>query len=242
MSSVKLPYQFETGPGHAVLTLEPGLNNVQWSEIERVGSDVLARVQESRPPAIIVDLSGMDYMGSAMVALLVRVWKTVKETGGKMAVVNRHADTLEVLRLAGLTKVWTIVTSREEAEAHLGVRRKAGTAAAAPAGPAAARSVTVPLVRGILLLLTAVVALGISFTSSPLIDRTLSRGAACVIAALALIVGTVVSLYGSGMKRGVGVFVVAAGLAVLMAGVMVLAGVDLGAPVVGPEPAAPLND
>lgn len=118
--SNQLPYRLELENRRAIVALLPELNEVPWADIERVGSDIISRIQGLQSPNLLVDLCALNYMGSAQVALVVRMFKTVKEKNGKMIVANRDPMVLEVLSLAGLNKVWTIVDSRERAMAMLG--------------------------------------------------------------------------------------------------------------------------
>lgn len=118
--STQLPYRLELENRRAIVALLPELNEVPWADIERVGSEILAKLQPLTSPNLLVDLCALNYMGSAQVALVVRMFKTVKEKNGKMVVANRDPMVLEVLSLAGLNKVWTIVDSRERAMSMLG--------------------------------------------------------------------------------------------------------------------------
>jgi anti-anti-sigma factor len=114
-------FQLETVRHVTVVSLLPGLNEIPWSDIEQVGSQVLTHVGKSAQPSVLVDLCHLDYMGSAQVALVVRIFKAIKERGGKLIVSNRHPMVLEVLSLAGLNKLWTIVDSRAIGLKQLGV-------------------------------------------------------------------------------------------------------------------------
>jgi anti-anti-sigma factor len=118
-------YRFETVNGCLTVTLLPELNDKQWADIERVGSEIVERISGAPSPKVLVDLTPLSYMGSAMVALIVRLYKTVNSRGGKMVVVNQHELVFEVLKLAGLTKLWTIVGTRQEAYATLGIKATA---------------------------------------------------------------------------------------------------------------------
>ncbi|MFO1093609.1 MAG: hypothetical protein U0992_09890 [Planctomycetaceae bacterium] len=71
-------------------------------------------------------MSRLEYMGSALVALVVRVWKAVQNGGGKVVVVCGGGMPQEVLRLAGLDKVWTIVTTYEDGLRKLGISGPSG--------------------------------------------------------------------------------------------------------------------
>lgn len=118
--SNQLPYRLELENRRAIVALLPELNEVPWADIERVGSDIISKIQSLPSPHLLVDLCGLNYMGSAQVALVVRMFKTIKEKNGKMVVANKDPMVLEVLSLAGLNKVWTIVDSRERALSMLG--------------------------------------------------------------------------------------------------------------------------
>ena len=122
----------------AIVTLKPALSDVKWDQIETLGSAIETRLANDKPKKVLFDISPLTYMGSAMVALVVRWWKTVEKAGGKSVVVCNDDNVLEVLRLASLDKHWTIKGSREEAFTELGARSfSGGGAAAAPADDAA---------------------------------------------------------------------------------------------------------
>ena len=114
------PYRIETNRGRVILALMPELNEVPWADIERIGAELVSRLQDLPNPALLVDLCALNYMGSAQVALVVRLFKTVKERGGRMVVANRDAMVQEVLTLAGLDKLWTISPSPEHGLKLLG--------------------------------------------------------------------------------------------------------------------------
>jgi anti-anti-sigma factor len=103
------------------------MNKCQWSEIEGVGDQVLKELEPIGTPHLIVDLSELDYIGSSMVALVVRVWKVVKAKQARMVVVNRNPMVLEVLQISKLNEVWPILEYREDALYELGVSQEAKT-------------------------------------------------------------------------------------------------------------------
>jgi len=116
LSATQSPCRFEEAErGVIVVSPRPELNDVQWADIEEIGDGIVSRVRDKSRPRVVIDLTEMNYMGSAMVALLVRVWKAVDENGGKLAVCNVNHLVREVLDLAGLTQKWTVTDTREEA-------------------------------------------------------------------------------------------------------------------------------
>jgi anti-anti-sigma factor len=116
----------ELDRGVMAVTLRPELNEVPWTDIERIGSGVVSRVASRDRPRVLVDLSDLSHMGSAMVALVVRIWKAASEKGGRMIVVNRHELVAEVLQISGLAGKWTIVPTRHEALASFDGARSSG--------------------------------------------------------------------------------------------------------------------
>lgn len=194
--------------GCAVITLLPELNDAQWSEIEQVGSDVLQRLQEFRPPALLVDLTALDYMGSAMVALLVRFWKTVRRDEGAMVVVTQNEMVQEVLELAGLNTVWSIVETREE-----GLQELKPVVRSSETGGFALLTFL-----GVIAILAA--GLGTYFLLRPgdIVEPRAAglMGLGCSV--VGLIVGAVLMLRESGGRRAAGVAVALASLALLGTG------------------------
>jgi anti-anti-sigma factor len=101
-------------------TLRRELVKAEWSTIEQVGDSVLATVEEKKHPQVLMDLSELEHMGSSMVAMLVRLWKSVESKDGAMVFVCEENNIYEVLKLAGLTNVWTIKDNRQDALDLLG--------------------------------------------------------------------------------------------------------------------------
>lgn len=110
-------FNFVENPGHAVLAFDESLSEAKWEEIEALGGTLKQKISAMARPVFIVDLSKLTFMGSSIVALIVKLWKASQERDGGMVVVNQHAVVKDVLDVSGLTKVWTIVRTRDEATA-----------------------------------------------------------------------------------------------------------------------------
>jgi len=113
-------YRIEFDHNRAIVALLPALNDVAWADIEKIGADVVSQLANLTTPLLLVDLTALNYMGSSQVALVVRMFKSIKERGGRLVVANKHPLVTEVLTLAGLNKLWTIVDSRDAALKLLG--------------------------------------------------------------------------------------------------------------------------
>ena len=114
------PYDFQLLKNYAVVSFNPMLGDCKWGDIERVGNELRDQLAQLKKPVFLLDLSKLEYMGSSVVALIVKLWKTAQEREGDMIVVNTNGMIREVLDIAGLSRVWTIVGSRDEAEEILG--------------------------------------------------------------------------------------------------------------------------
>ncbi len=121
MDTTSLPFQYETTDRCSIICLTPHLAEVNWGDLEQVGTEIIQRVQQKPEPNVLVDLSQLSYMGSSQVALVVRLWKAIKSRNGKMAVQVTHPLVRDVLRIAGLNSLWDITETRVDALRSLGI-------------------------------------------------------------------------------------------------------------------------
>ncbi|MCA9024927.1 MAG: STAS domain-containing protein [Planctomycetaceae bacterium] len=126
MTASDTNYHIDQFGDYSAVTLLPAMNNAQWSEIEQAGTDIMGRLNGVKSPAVLVDLTPLNYMGSSMVAMIVRCWKNVQTNNGRIVVVCNNEVVREVISLAGLTKVWPIVENREDGLKELGVAAGGG--------------------------------------------------------------------------------------------------------------------
>ena len=112
-------YKLQSSRGYSVVTFDRSLADCKWGDIERIGTELRSTLTNQSRPFWLIDLTRLEFMGSSIVALLVRLWKSLQEKNGSMVVVNPNSITKEVLEIAGLNKVWTICETRDEAEAVL---------------------------------------------------------------------------------------------------------------------------
>jgi anti-anti-sigma factor len=235
------PCRFEEAETHCIIELKPELNKAPWGDIDSIGTSLVDRMRAyadgkgKKSAAFLVDLSPLNYMGSATVALVVRLWKLVKEKNGKMVVVNEDPTVLEVLRLSGLEDVWTIVDSPEEGFKALGLVLKKPAVApetvsteTPPSPPSYGSVVEAPkgaaawALAAIVLLVAAAAGLFFfSFESSPVSDTRISLGLLFGGGVLGLIPATVAACLGIGIQRTVGITSVVGCLALLVAGFVV---------------------
>jgi anti-anti-sigma factor len=204
----ELSCRFEAADGCAIVTLLPALNNSPWSEIEQTGNHLLEQVRSTSARIVIVDLSPLNYMSSALVALIVRIWKVVKEREGRFVVVNREPLVYEVLKIAGLHNLWTIVETREEALDAAGVSPQAITRK---------RETRLLTIVGPLAVIAAGVGLALLIVKTDVVPSLVALGLALGWAALGVLVGVVTFARSSGGARTLAGLVVAACVAIAAA-------------------------
>ncbi len=81
--------------------------------------DLLA-LMESQGPSAIMDLSGLSYISSAGLRVLLVAAKTARAKGGKAVICSAPAAIAEVLKMSGFDKVIPLTPDRPAAQAQLG--------------------------------------------------------------------------------------------------------------------------
>lgn len=64
----------------------------------------------------IVDLTGVEYIGSAMLGLLVNLRQRIKSAGGRLVICGMSDSLLKAMRTCSLHSLFTISSNRVEAE------------------------------------------------------------------------------------------------------------------------------
>ena len=121
VDSLESPFHFERHENHGVVSFNPMINEGQWGTVMEVGHEILTHLENLPGPALVVDLSRLTYIGSPQVALLVRLWKSLKRVAGRMSVVCPPGTVRDSLSTAGLRSLWQIVETRQLALAAVGV-------------------------------------------------------------------------------------------------------------------------
>ena len=79
-------FEFDRHPDYTRLALSAELNAFHWEDLQRCAQEILTELESGRHKAVIVDLTQLNYLGSAQLTLLVRVWKVIKGRDGQMIV------------------------------------------------------------------------------------------------------------------------------------------------------------
>lgn len=190
-------FELELRRGYSRLALHPNLNAFRWEEVEQSAARILGEIDALNSPAVIVDLSPVDYLGSAQLTLLVRIWKSIKARDGRMVVHVTAPVVREVLNTAGLNSLWELVETHTAAVEALGLNSD-GRPHMSSAWP----------VFGVIALLVALGACGLTFWRPGTIRPQVLMGLQLGCSALALVAGLVTAMRGAGFRRGVGVALV----------------------------------
>lgn len=115
MSPSIVPYTLKVLKSHVEVNFHPPIAEGSWSDIEKLGDEVTREIEQRKSPICIIDLSPLNYMGSSLVAVIVRIWKAVKNNDGRMVIVVTQPVVKETLTLAGLDKIWNIYGDMDSA-------------------------------------------------------------------------------------------------------------------------------
>lgn len=66
------------------------------------------RIEECRPENLIIDFSGVTFMDSSGIGLVMGRYKLVDELGGKLEITGLSDNSYKVMRLAGLDRIANI--------------------------------------------------------------------------------------------------------------------------------------
>jgi anti-sigma B factor antagonist len=74
----------------------------------------LARITKKRPPHVVVDLSGVTFIDSSGLAVLIRAREDVRNYGGKLILSGIKEDVLVIFEMARLDQVFLINQRKDE--------------------------------------------------------------------------------------------------------------------------------
>ena len=98
-----------------IVELGPSYESLDDRILEEIRGALLSEASKADPPPMVLDLSGTNYIGSAFIELLVRVWKRLTERGGTMVLCGLRPFCAEVLRVTGLDHLWRVFPTQDQA-------------------------------------------------------------------------------------------------------------------------------
>jgi anti-anti-sigma factor len=115
MSTTTRLIEVERRGGTLVLTPQKKLRELHYQEIEAEGEELLRLADGPAVRSVVVDFARTDSFGSTALGLFARLWKRVRVRGGRMAFCNVPAHEAEIMEATGLSRLWTIHPSLEDA-------------------------------------------------------------------------------------------------------------------------------
>ena len=85
------------------------------SNIRALHEELVELVEERGASKMVLDLSGVEYLSSAVLGRLISLLKTVKKHGGKLYICNVHPNVAEIFEITQLDQVIGIEPGISEA-------------------------------------------------------------------------------------------------------------------------------
>ena len=91
-------------------------------EVESIGKELLTIATKSACSQIVVDLTGVDFLSSAMIGVFIRFKMRLKKRDSELKLCNISPELMELLKVTNLDAVFDIHGTRQSAiEAFRGV-------------------------------------------------------------------------------------------------------------------------
>jgi anti-anti-sigma factor len=104
----------------ALIIPSPDVESLPEALIEQAAKMVLDPLKVDPPAGLIVDLSGVNFVGSTFISFLLRCHVLVKKQGSELVLAGVSDRIRELLRLTALDTLWALYDTRSEAIEALG--------------------------------------------------------------------------------------------------------------------------
>jgi len=106
--------------GVTIIVLGQDHENLDDAMLEELRTYILDAIAAADPPLIGLDLSHVNFFGSAFIEVLFRAWNRIEKQGnGEFALCSLTPYCAEVIDVTHLNRLWAIYKTREEAVADL---------------------------------------------------------------------------------------------------------------------------
>jgi anti-sigma B factor antagonist len=107
VASEPLTFQVREGPGYAVVAVAGEIDAGTESRFR----DALTSVLSRGVLRLVVDLSGVPFMASAGIGVLMGVRRVLMDSDGQLALASPHGEVAQVLKLTGVSEVIPVAPS-----------------------------------------------------------------------------------------------------------------------------------
>jgi len=97
-------------------------DQVDTAEFDRINESVLGALEGKTNGVWVVDLAGVNYMGSAMLGLIVNIRQQIKNLQGQLVLCALSPRLLQIFRTCCMERLFTIARTRDEALRMCGVK------------------------------------------------------------------------------------------------------------------------
>lgn len=105
--------------GVTVAVFRNSYAQIDESQMEIVNRSLM-ELGSIEPPALVLDLSHVEFFGSSFIEAMFRVWKRLQgRSGAQFAICGLKPYCREVLEITHLDKLWPLYATRDEALAQL---------------------------------------------------------------------------------------------------------------------------
>jgi len=112
-------FQVESIGNALVVTPQGEGSAFRYQDLHLETNTVRSRLATPEAPALILDLSQIDYFGSEFIGALVSLLRETRVRKGKACFCAANDQMLQVLRNMSLFKLWPYYETREEAQLEL---------------------------------------------------------------------------------------------------------------------------
>ncbi len=91
------------------------VGNIDLHNSPELRKEILRLLDGRKPPRLVLDLSGVPYMDSSAIAVLVELLKPIRKNGGKICLCGLQPRVKGLLDIVRLDSVFTIAATQAEA-------------------------------------------------------------------------------------------------------------------------------
>ena len=112
---------FRVSPGKAFNLIELLLpDTIDTQEFDKINETLLGSIRGKTTGQWIMDLTGVQYLGSAMLGLIINIRQQIKSGGGKLVLCGLSAELRDIFYTCSLERLFTVVPTRPEAIKQVG--------------------------------------------------------------------------------------------------------------------------
>ncbi len=108
-------FMVEFHEGVLVVVPLADFGSLRWPEMEVASKCIFEAMRDDNSARVLVDMSRVNQCGSALLGIMLKVWKSVCPKSGALVFCNVSSDVADVLKMTRLDTLWAIYPSREAA-------------------------------------------------------------------------------------------------------------------------------